>query len=766
MRVGYAGRLCRLGPVLGPTEHCLGKAHGGGSPASRASRWLLAAAVVAVVVGLGVFAPGSSAAGPAASITVDVSPNSIVADGASATTATATVLDGSKAPLDGETTVTFSVDGGAALPATPLGGGSGQYKLIIPSTKALVTRSVTASDGALTSNTATFSQTVGPAATVSVSLDHGSIVADGGTSSVTATATVTDTPGHPLDGQTVTFSVDGGAALPATPLGGGSGQYKLIIPSTKALVTRSVTASDGALTSNTATFSQTVGAAANVSVKVAPGSIVADGLSTTTATATVTDTPGHTLDGHSVTFSVDGGGPIPASPVGGGKYQITITSTTTVGKRTVTATDTTAGIPSPPATFNQTPGPPTQLTLTLNPAVILADGHTTTAATATVEDAHGNPVAGNDNITFSSTDPGDKIVSQATPGDGTYTATIRGSTTSGSPTITATDNSTPLPAASAVLVQTANASTTGLTVVPGSVVTNQSVTMIATVTAITPATSPSGAVVFYAGTTPIGSCGIAGFVASGQLGVVICQAKFAAHTLPTRLTAAFKPKIGSNVAASASAPVSITVRRASSSSTLTTSAASLNVGGTVTYTSVVKPGVAGPTLPSGPVQFLDRGKPIAACAGAQLAAGGQDSIATCRVTYRKIGTHLVTVKYGGDGSFTGSASSAQQVTVSKPSVPVLGTIVATMAWGFRYAPSYTRVTALQLQDMPVGGTAHITCSRSGCPFAKRTVPVTKPRTTCRTTKKHRARLRAPGRWTWARSSAGTISARGIASASR
>ena len=201
--------------------------------------------------------------------------------------------------------------------------------------------------------------------------------------------------------------------------------------------------------------------------------------------------------------------------------------------------------------------------------MILADGKSTTTATATVRDALGHPVPGHAKITFASTDPHDKIGLVTAHGDGTYTATITGSTTSGSPTITATDHTTALSPATVIFVHTANRSTTALTALPGSVVTNQAVTLIATVTSITNATSPSGSVVFYLGKTPVASCGTGGFVASGQTGVVTCRASFVAPVSPVQLTAAFKPTVGSNVAASTSPVVTVVVRRGSTSTSLT-----------------------------------------------------------------------------------------------------------------------------------------------------------------------------------------------------
>ena len=118
-----------------------------------------------------------------------------------------------------------------------------------------------------------------------------------------------------------------------------------------------------------------------------------------------------------------------------------------------------------------------------------------------------------------------------------------------------------------------------LTTLPGSVVTNQAVTLIATVTSSTSAVSPSGAVIFYAGKTPIKSCGKGAFAASGQTAVVTCQASFVAPASPVQLTAVFKPAVGLNVAGSTSPVVSLVVGKGSTSTSLTASGSSVKVGG-------------------------------------------------------------------------------------------------------------------------------------------------------------------------------------------
>lgn len=81
---------------------------------------------------------------------------------------------------------------------------------------------------------------------------------------------------------------------------------------------------------------------------------------------------------------------------------------------------------------------PPALTVTFSPSPILADGASTTVVTAHDAGADGVPVAG-DTIEFSSTDTGQVIGPVTDNGDGTYTATITASTTSGPSTITATD---------------------------------------------------------------------------------------------------------------------------------------------------------------------------------------------------------------------------------------------------------------------------------------------------------------------------------------
>jgi len=83
-----------------------------------------------------------------------------------------------------------------------------------------------------------------------------------------------------------------------------------------------------------------------MSVAVSPSSIVPDGSSTATVTATVTDDFGNGVPGEVVTFSsTDPGQVFGAVTDGGdGTYSATVTSSTTAGVATITGTDTSADL--------------------------------------------------------------------------------------------------------------------------------------------------------------------------------------------------------------------------------------------------------------------------------------------------------------------------------------------------------------------------------------------------------------------------------------
>ena len=195
--------------------------------------------------------------------------------------------------------------------------------------------------------------------------------------------------------------------------------------------------------------------ATKVSVTLQPDSIPADGVSTTTATATVTDAGGNPVLGDLLEFSSSDPGVRFSDVVDNsdGTYTAQVISSTTAGAPTVIATDI---WPNPDvagsAVLTQTRGVPENVSVTLQPDSIPADGVSTTTATATVTDAGGNQVPG-EQVELASTDPGQQIGAVVDNGDGTYSAQITSSTTVGTATITATDIAASLLNGSALLIQ-------------------------------------------------------------------------------------------------------------------------------------------------------------------------------------------------------------------------------------------------------------------------------------------------------------------------
>ena len=114
-------------------------------------------------------------------------------------------------------------------------------------------------------------------------------------------------------------------------------------------------------------------------------------------------------------------------------------------------------------------------------------------------------------------------------------------------------------------------------------------------------------------------------------------------------------------------PVSVTqsleivVGSAPTSTSLSSSLATLPVGGTDTYTATVD----APVAPTGTVTFSDGGTPMSQCENTVISTTSP-YVATCTATYDSAGTHTVTATYSGDGSTQASTSSVASVTVVPP----------------------------------------------------------------------------------------------------
>jgi hypothetical protein len=238
-------------------------------------------------------------------------------------------------------------------------------------------------------------------------------------------------------------------------------------------------------------------------------------------------------------------------------------------------------------------------------------------------------------------------------------------------------------------VQTAGSgredSTTTTTLSPSlaTAVTNQLVTLTATVTANSG--PPSGTVSFQNNGAPIAGCESQPVILVGASYIATCQKAFTAASSPESLTAVFTPTGGSSLQGSSSSTEGLTVGNDSTTTALNTSSNTPAAGASVTYTATVTPSHSGSTEPSGSVRFLDSGTPIGSCASQPLTQGGSSSSATCALSYPTAGAHAITATYLPDANFTGSSSSpAQTVTVQGGSlgtgeIGVLGSKITELA---------------------------------------------------------------------------------------
>jgi hypothetical protein len=284
---------------------------------------------------------------------------------------------------------------------------------------------------------------------------------------------------------------------------------------------------------------------------------------------------------------------------------------------------------------------------------------------------------------------------------------------------------------------------TSLTATPTALVTNQGVTLIATVTSSSISAKPSGTFTFENHGSPIGGCSNQAVPPTDQSVTLTCQTSFSASTSPEQLVAVFKPSPGSALGGSTnSQPLNLTIRQDSTSIDLQVSSTTANLGSTVTYTATVAMNHTGPSQPSGSVTFLDGGKPLALCRSKRLTKAGTFFNATCKLTYGGIGTHHITVAYSGDGNFgRSSSSSAQTVNIRRPNPHCC--LTPLMQWTFFFTPSYARVLTLLVNSAPVGSSVTVACHGHGCVFGKQAVAIKKPKL-CKTTSKHKCAPQHPG----------------------
>jgi hypothetical protein len=184
------------------------------------------------------------------------------------------------------------------------------------------------------------------------------------------------------------------------------------------------------------------------------------------------------------------------------------------------------------------------------------------------------------------------------------------------------------------------ATSTALTATPNPASIGQNVTLTATVTGA----AAKGTVQFIDGTTNLG---LPVSMTGGVATLVTSALASGSHSM----TASYSGDVNSG--ASTSAAVLETVNKAISTVSVATSAPSITVGQSVTFTATVS-GVS----PTGTVQFTDGGVDL----GAAVALSG--ATATLTTATLTAGSHLIAAIYAGDASNLVSASATVTQTVN------------------------------------------------------------------------------------------------------
>jgi len=389
--------------------------------------------------------------------------NDALANGSATNSVKATVTDANGNLLSGQT-VNFSVNNGATIVASGTTGDDGTVTMTLTSTvagEATVTASINNSSRSVS---VTFTADTSTARIADGALER--VINDAlanGSATNSVKATVTDANGNILIGQTVNFSADNGATIMASGTTGNDGTVTMTLTS-MVVGDSTVTASiNNSSESVEVTFVADIGTAqiAAGALEIVGTGARADGVTTNSVKATVTDARGTPLPGQLVNFSADNGATIAASGTTNGAGTITMSLTSLVaGDVTVTASIN-GSSQSVSVTFVADENS-AQMSVTVDSAdAVPANGSATRTVTATLIDENRNPLR-NQAVSFTVSD-GPVFSGEAsgtTGNDGTVTVTLT-STVAGTFTVSGAAASLSLNG-SAEVAFTADASTARL----------------------------------------------------------------------------------------------------------------------------------------------------------------------------------------------------------------------------------------------------------------------------------------------------------------
>ncbi|MCW2857659.1 MAG: hypothetical protein JWR52_3274 [Marmoricola sp.] len=206
--------------------------------------------------------------------------------------------------------------------------------------------------------------------------------------------------------------------------------------------------------------------------------------------------------------------------------------------------------------------------------------------------------------------------------------------------------------------------TTTVTSSPNPSVFGQSVQVHAEVTPVSPATgNPIGAVQFIVDGNPAGAFAV---LSGGQADATLTGLSVGDHTITAKYLSGDE-----NFITSTSAPLTQTVNKASTTTSLVSNAPNSVFGQPVTFTASVSVVAPGAGSPSGTIVFTD-GATVIGTQPVNSSTGEQASITVSNLT---VAQHAITATYSGDGNFNPSNGSV----VQKVTRALTSTVVASSA---------------------------------------------------------------------------------------
>ncbi|WP_216597463.1 invasin domain 3-containing protein [Marinagarivorans algicola] len=381
--------------------------------------------------------------GSALTSTLTSSSSYIAADGVSTTQVTLQALDAQgNALMASAGVVTFSTSNGTL--SAVIDNGDGTYSATLTSSTLASPATVTATlEGQDLTNNVVVNFTPG-AIDLSVSTitaSEVSITADGTTTSL-ITVQAMDSYGNAINASAGSVELATTAGMLSDVIDNGDGSYSAVLTSSTLAQVATVTGSvNGDRLTMSADIAFTAGMLSASQSTLTPSSthISADGTSTSVVTLQAKDSQGNslTVSAGPVILNTSAGTLSDVTDNGDGTYSAILTSSTTAGSATLSATLSGEAVPSATVNFVTGAASAAQTTIALSQSSIIADGISTSVVTLQAKDLNGNLLNSSGGTVVLNTSAG-TLSDVVDNNDGTYNAILTSSTVAEEAVITGT----------------------------------------------------------------------------------------------------------------------------------------------------------------------------------------------------------------------------------------------------------------------------------------------------------------------------------------